>query len=232
MWSSRATRVGRPKPPLVPTHRNLAIDRAGYRDESAQDNGGRRANQYLVGIVVRGGHQRVGQGGRFPRRRRGRPAPRGRHQCCRGGAAPGAGAATPNGHSSRHDHRRSPSEHPGRDDHDDHSPGTACADRTRSSERQRVGHDHRDHQPAGRLTTVLATENRGEPGFSSPEPRGGDRRDGYFTSGPDVSQSLVASKVPSAVSTRPFTRVAMTVWVSISKMGTTGTCWRICCSAC
>src|SRR5437763_16369345 len=62
-WSEGATRVGRPKPPLVPSHRNLAIDRASHLDEGSQDNGRRRANQYLVGIVVRGGSTVLGRGG-------------------------------------------------------------------------------------------------------------------------------------------------------------------------
>src|SRR5581483_9651281 len=73
-WLEGATRVGRPKPLLVPSHRNLAIDRTSHRDESAQDNGGRRANNYLVAIVVRGGQQGVGQGGNVPRRCRRRVA--------------------------------------------------------------------------------------------------------------------------------------------------------------
>src|SRR5690242_79047 len=57
------TRVGRPKPPLVPSHRNLAIDGASHLDEGSQDNGGRRANQYLVRIVVRGGSRVLGRRG-------------------------------------------------------------------------------------------------------------------------------------------------------------------------
>src|SRR3954454_5849479 len=62
-WSERATRVARPNPPLVPSHRNLAIDWASYRDDSAQEHGGRRANHYLSDSSSEGGSTVIGKVG-------------------------------------------------------------------------------------------------------------------------------------------------------------------------
>ena len=59
----RATCVGRPKPSLVPSHRNLAIDWTSYRDDSAQEHDGRRANHYLSDSSSEGGSTVIGKVG-------------------------------------------------------------------------------------------------------------------------------------------------------------------------
>src|SRR4051794_30928925 len=62
-WSERAMRVARPNPLLVPSHRNLAIDWASYRDDSAQEHDGRRANHYLSDSSSEGGSTVIGKVG-------------------------------------------------------------------------------------------------------------------------------------------------------------------------
>src|SRR5437870_6441270 len=49
----------------------------------------------------------------------------------------------------------------------------------------------------------------------------------YLTPEPEVSQTREASKVPSALTTRPLTREESTECVSTWKRGMTGTCSRM-----
>src|SRR3954451_7311705 len=62
-WSERPARRARPIPQLVPSHRNLAIDWASYRDDSAQEHDGRRANHYLSVSSSEGGSTVIGKVG-------------------------------------------------------------------------------------------------------------------------------------------------------------------------